>query len=136
MDKEIKYRKGFKYQLAKEYNTKLDLLGYTIDTQFIKLTPIGVLLIRSGYAWDGPSGPTRDSKNSMRGSLEHDVLYQLMRMELLPQETRKYADERLEYVCREDGMGEFRANLWHFGVDRFAVGAADPKSLKEIITAP
>lgn len=136
MDRQIKYREGFKYQLAEDYKTKLNLIGYTIDIQFIKLTSIGVLLIRSGYAWDGPSGPTIDTKDSMRGSLEHDVLYQLMRMKLLPQEVREYADDRLEYVCEEDGMGRFRANLWNFGVDRFAAGAADPESLKEIITAP
>ena len=136
MNKQIKYRKGFKYQLAEDYKTKLNLIGYTIDIQFIKLTPIGVLLIRSGYAWDGPSGPTIDTKDSMRGSLEHDALYQLMRMELLPQSAREYADDRLEYVCKEDGMGGFRANLWNFGVDRFAAGAASPESLKEILIAP
>lgn len=136
MDKQIKYREGFKYQLAEDYKTKLDLIGYIIDIQFIKLTSIGILTIRSGYAWDGPSGPTLDTQDSMRGSLEHDALYQLMRMELLPQSERKFADDRLEYVCKEDGMGLFRANLWNFGVDRFASGAAKPEELKAILTAP
>jgi hypothetical protein len=32
-----------------------------------------------GYAWNGPSGPTLDTRNFMRGSLVHDALYQLMR---------------------------------------------------------
>jgi len=136
MEKQIKYKEGFKYQLAEDYKTKVNLIGYTINIKFIKLTPIGILLIRSGYAWDGPSGPTIDTKDSMRGSLEHDVLYQLMRMELLPQSEREFADNRLEQTCREDGMGSFRANLWRFGVDRFAADAADPENLKEIITAP
>jgi hypothetical protein len=35
----------------------------------------GSLLIRSGYAWDGVSGPlTLDTRNVMRASLVHDAL--------------------------------------------------------------
>ena len=134
--KQIKYREGYKYQLAEIYQTKLDLIGYDIDTEFIKLTLVGVFIIRSGYAWDGASGPTLDTPDTMRGSLEHDALYQLMRMGLLPQSERKFADNRLKEICMEDGMPESRADYWHFGVRIFAGSAANPEQRKEIITAP
>ena len=132
----IKYRSGFKYQLAEDYEIKTELVGYTIDTEFIKLTPIGMLVIRSGYAWDGASGPTIDTQDSMRGSLVHDALYQLMRQELLPQEERDYADRLLAEICIQDGMSKFRANSWLFAVNEFAASAARPENKKEILTAP
>lgn len=134
--KQIKYRKGYKYQLAETYTTKLDLIGYDIDTEFIKLTLIGILTIKSGYAWDGASGPTLDTPDTMRGSLEHDALYQLMRMEFLTQSVREFADNRLKETCMEDGMPEFRADYWLFGVNTFAGPSAMPKNKREVIIAP
>lgn len=132
----IKYKKGYKYQLWETYTTQTDIVGYDIVTDFIILTPSGLLTILKFYAWDGPSGPTFDSKNFMEGSLLHDALYQLMRMGLLPQRYRKYADDRLKADCIRDGMCKFRATYVHFGVDRAAMAAADPKNLKPIFTAP
>lgn len=132
----IKYRSGYKYQLAEGYSIGLNLFRYDIHTEFINLTPAGILTIKSGYSWDGASGPTIDSKSTMRGSLEHDALYQLMRMGLLPQSARAYADDRLKRVCIEDGMSKLRARIWHFGVSRFAGFAADPSNVKKIMTAP
>ena len=133
---QIKYRDGYKYQLAEEYSAKTDVIGHTIDTQFIKLSPIGVLIVRSGYAWDGASGPAIDTKNAMRGSLEHDAFYQLLRMELLPQSERDAVDDRLESVCIEDGMSDFRASAWNVGLEVFGAAAADPKNRKKVHTAP
>lgn len=133
---QIKYREGYKYQLAEDYVITTDILGYEIDIQFIKLDKDGKLTTRSGYAWDGASGPTLDTPDSMRGSLVHDVLYQLMRMGLLPQSLRAYADKLLEDICIEDGMPEFRADYWHFAVDNFAASAADPENQRKVLTAP
>lgn len=132
----IKYRSGYKYQLAEDYTIRVELIGYSIDTQFIKLTPIGVLLIRSGYAWDGPSGPAIDSMSAMRGSLVHDAIYQLMRMALLPIGERGYSDQLLEDICLEDGMNPVRAEIWRKGVSLFAESAASPENVKEVFEAP
>ena len=58
-----------------------------------RLNTKGHLIIKRSYAWDGPSGPTIDTKNFMRGSLVHDALYQLMRHEhLSSDEWRAVAD--------------------------------------------
>jgi len=63
-----------------------------------------------GYAPDGPSGPTLDTANFMRGSLVHDTLYQLMREGLLNHNLpREAADRILQSLYREDGMLALRA---------------------------
>jgi hypothetical protein len=79
------------------------------ETDFIRLTNKGFLTIRKGYSWDGPSGPTFDTKNFMRGSLVHDVLYQLMRIQILSLQYRDFADKKLREIVIADGMNAFRA---------------------------
>ena len=96
----------------------------------------GYLIIRSGYAWDGPSGPTYDSKNTMRGSLIHDALYQLIRDGLLPFDYWKKADDELYRICRLDGMSWIRARLWIRGLRLIGGSAAKPKNKKGILIAP
>ncbi len=77
---QIRYRSGYKYQLVDDYSVKVRVKpDENISTEFIALDKDGVLKMNQGYAWDGPSGPTIDTKNFMRGSLVHDALYQLMR---------------------------------------------------------
>lgn len=132
----IKYTEGYKYQLEEEHITKTPIIGYTIDTFFIKLTPIGVLTLSKGYAWDGPSGPTFDSKTSMRGSAEHDAFYKLMRMGLIPITERFNVDQAFKATLLKDGMSPRRANIWYKGVRGFASSAADIKNKKKVITAP
>lgn len=112
MVKCIHYRSGYKYQLKRPVVVATKIRPdeeKTIDT-FIKLGTDGTLEISDTYAWDGPSGPTIDTKNFMRGSLVHDTLYQLMREGGLDKATwRKAADEELVRLCREDGMTRIRA---------------------------
>ena len=139
MENQIFYKSGYKYQLHKTYVHQLRFrppIEETVETDYIILTPDGVLTIKKGYAWDGASGPTYDSKNSMRGSLVHDVIYQLIRMQELPEGYRDEADEELFLIVLEDGMSKFRANIWLFGVENFAGFAADPDNLKPIECAP
>lgn len=129
----IRYGTGYKYQLRAGYAVRIPELAdperLPIVTDWIDLDPDGTLRIRPGYAWDGASGPTYDSKSSMRPSLVHDALYQLMRMELLDREQwRDEADAIFRRMCKEDGMWSLLASVWHFMVRRFADPAADPAS--------
>jgi hypothetical protein len=95
--------------------------------------------LKKSCAWDGPSGPTIDTKGFMRGSLVHDGLYQLMRDGLLDhEEYRKDADLLLKAICLEDGMSRFRAWYVYHGVRLFAGSAATPRPRNpvECIWAP
>ena len=99
---------GYKYEtLTSEVFQTPDIIA-EIDTEYIKISA-GMMLIKERYAWDGPSGPTFDTRTFMRGSLCHDALYQLIREGSLPKTHRKYADELLRQICIEDGMNKIRA---------------------------
>lgn len=133
----IRYYDGYKYQLACDYSIDTQIKpAADIDQPFIRLTQSGRLTVRGGYAWDGPSGPTIDSPSSMRASLVHDALYQLMRKKLIGLEHRPAADELLYRLCIEDGMWKWRAWLWRREVKRFASFAALPENDWTMHVAP
>jgi hypothetical protein len=134
----IAYKAGYKYQLKQDYTITISIQPPAdIVTPFITLTAAGELTMKSGYAWDGPSGPTIDTPNFMRGSLVHDALYQLMRERHLDRtECRDKADRILQTLCVEDGMSSPRAWLVYQAVSRFGDPAADPARDKPIRYAP
>lgn len=133
----IKYKAGYKYQLAENYRVQIGITGHTICQGPIKLTVQGFLTIKKGYAWDGPSGPAIDTKNFMRGSLVHDALYQLMRYGRLdPEKYRDTADRLLQQMCIEDGMWKLRAWWVYRAVRTFAARAATPENKRPILEAP
>lgn len=132
----MKYRAGYKYQLAETYQHQTKIVGSTCQHEYIGLNIYGMLTILKGYAWDGCSGPTIDTKDTMRGGLVHDALYQLMRVGLLDRSWREEADLTLQRICREDGMSKFRAWYYFQGVDYFAKFASNPNAEPKILTAP
>ena len=123
-----------------DYTISIDIeTEEDIEMSFIVLTSDGKLTIKNRYAWDGPSGPTIDTKSFMRGSLVHDALYQLMRERKLDYlEHREYADNLLKKICLEDGMSKFRAWYVHKAVCKFGEKNArpSPKPQDEIIYVP
>ena len=122
------YRKlrRYKYQLMADYWIQIDVKDHSVDHAVFGLTPEGVLTVKKGYAWDGPSGPTVDTKTFMRGALIHDVLYQLIRLEVLAFSYRRFADDLLKQLCLQDGMCRFRAWYVHLGVKWFGKKYAQP----------
>lgn len=142
-----------KYTLRGDALFNTGITGYDIDTQFIKLSPDSMMLIRKGYGWDGPSGPTIDSSYTMQGSLVHDAGYDLIEMGLLPMSLREKFDALLYAQCIADAKivseryptpirqiiywhAERRILLWYNAVCDFAAFAADPKNAPKILTAP
>ena len=115
----IRYRAGYKYQLVNDYRVQTNILpGYDIEAEFVQLDRTGVLTIRHGYAWDGPSGPTFDSANFMRGSLVHDALAGLLRDAYLERDKWCTAINReLRRICIEDGMSRIGAWAVFVGVE-------------------
>lgn len=132
----IHYCAGYKYQLTRQYSVRIPLAGYEFEAEYFALYRDGTLIIREGYAWDGPSGPTIDTKSFMRGSLVHDVLYQAMRMELLPRSCRQQVDRILHDICIEDGMWRWRAAYVYRLVRRYAGPAAHPDHRRRELVAP
>lgn len=135
--KSIKYRSGYEYQLSEDYTSCVPIFPVEhVDTDFIVLSVSGDLIIRRGYAWDGPSGPAFDTKNFMRGSLVHDALYQLMREGMLGREWKYRADRLLQSICIEDGMSPIRAWWVYHGVATFGTSSTLAKNEPAILTAP
>ena len=134
----IRYRSDYKYQLAEGYQIKtLIRPKAAINTDFIDLDIAGILLVKKAYAWDGPSGPVKDTPENMRASLVHDALYQLMRIKELNTRThRKTADIQFMEICKADGVSSRTANLWYRGLRRFGKPAASPENKKNIVRAP
>ena len=133
----MKYRKGYKYQVAETTWVQTDIYPEAdIDTHFVSLTKKGVLTVRDGYASDGPSGPTIDTRSSIRGAIFHDALYELMRKGLLASYWRSHADGLAYEIWIEDGMWKWRAMRWYRAISSFAGSFADPKHKKRIYTTP
>ena len=79
-----------------------------------------LLTSSAGYRWDGCSGPTVDTPTNMRAGLVHDSLYQLMRLGVLPQSARRFADREFLLIMKEDGMNWFRRTYYYLSVRLFA----------------
>ena len=130
----------YKYQLTSDYTVLIPIRPTKlINTKFIKLTKAGRLTVKTRYAWDGASGPARDTRTIMRGSLVHDALYQLMRERHVDHRVhRKSADELLRDICLADGMARARARVIYRGVRVGGAKAAKPrKKVKDkIICVP
>lgn len=134
----IRYRSGYKYQLASDYSLAISIKPpLTIATKYIRLETTGSLTIFEGYAWDGPSGPVRDTKENMRASLVHDALYQLMRLRYLSAKRYKNRADRLfQKICIIDGVSHPTAYAYYLGLKLGGEPATDPKNQKKIKRAP
>lgn len=104
----------YKYELEKSYQLMTDLQGFHGHANqhgeaMVFISPDGMLTIKVGYKWDGPSGIARDTLTFMRGSLVHDALYHLLREKVLPKTKRRYADALMRRICMQDGMNPARA---------------------------
>jgi len=136
-DKCLYFKRGYKYQTTRNYHIKLDVVPYTpIKLPFIEMDMTGLTAIFAGYAWNGASGPTWDTLNSMIGALIHDVGYQLIRLGLIAPEYKEYFDQILHDICTEDGMLKIRADYWRWAVLKFGAGSTKPSAEPKEEIAP
>ena len=132
----MKYRSGYKYQLARAFDVQTSIIPPTVlVSEFMVMDRNGLLIVNAGYAWDGATC-FPDMKSIMRGSLIHDALYQLMREGLLPSHWKDSADEELRRACVHDGMSKWLAQAVYLAVQKFGKLATDPRNKKPEITAP
>jgi hypothetical protein len=124
------FAQKFKYLLTQPYALTLPIKPVSkIQYGHVLLEKTGVLVIQRGYLWDGPSGPSFDTENFMRGSLVHDALYLLMRENKLDISYRKTADQILHDICIEDGMCSLRATWVYWAVRLFGKSSATPREM-------
>ena len=135
----IVWSAGYKYQLECDafFDTPLRP-EKAIITEYVILLPDGQLIIRKGYAWNGPNFPAIHTKRTIIASLPHDALYQLIELGLLSDEDRRSCDVVLENLMDlpMDGEGWFmgivrriRATYYYAGVDLFGSKYAHNKTV-------
>ena len=129
----MKYQKKryWKYKLYEDETGPTGIiLEMAIKTEFIEMTTLGVLTVKKNYCWDGASGPTIDTKNTMVPALFHDALYQLMRMGLLDRKWRKAVDRLFYDMLRARKTWRVRARAWYKAVRK----GASKSSKYDVIT--
>ena len=114
----IYYKDGYRYQLTRDYTVFTGImLPETVAYEFFTLTADGYCKVRHGFSWDGASGPTFDSKSSMRPSLIHDCYCQAAKDGRINYKTFAPEYNRVfKEMCIEDGMWGLRASIWKAGV--------------------
>ena len=134
----IRYRAGYQYQLAEDYTVRVPIMPpEDVISHWYALTASGVLLVKKGYAWDGASGPTFDTKSSMRPSLIHDVFCQMMREGQLDYDVwQDRVNQLFKDHCIQDGMNPIRAAIWHAAVEFANAGHPDQGESNPIQEAP
>lgn len=133
----IFYKKGYKYQLFSTCVTVTNIYPPSeVDTPYINLTTEGILTVKRGYAWNGPSGPLVDTKPKQRASLNHDAFYQLFRQGLVNRNNAKKADRLFKKQSIEDGIVPWRAHLWYLALRKFGGASRSERNARAIHRAP
>jgi len=120
-----KYGAGYKYQLKDEVRHRL-WLDMGLDTkgnQFVCIEG-GYLIIKPGYAWDGPSGPVIDRGSTMYPSLIHDALYQLIREGHMHIRYRDRCDKEFALLCKNRGVWSIWTRGYYRTLKAFGKSAA------------
>lgn len=133
----IAYKKGFTKQICQPaFYASGIAIPKRIVTDFCVVSKKGDIWIKEGYAWNGASGPTIDTKKTECLSLFHDLWYQLIRLGLLPESYRKEGDKMLYALGRRDGMWKLRVWYWYRGVRWQGGGSAQIGTEQLIQYAP
>ena len=135
ISRNVFYRKGFKYQLTQVCIFQSSVYPpRNIITPFYEIHSNGIIIAKIGYAYDGASGPTFDSRCSMRPALGHDVVYQAMREGLLDWHFKTAIDDNFYEWLIEDGMWKWRAQRWYDAVSKF--GGTEKENPYKEFSAP
>lgn len=86
--------------------------------RLISLSANGVISIKDGYVWDGATCAI-DTADFILGSLVHDALYHLIRVNAVPASMRLNADKTLCILLKKAGMSWFRRMYVYYMVRLF-----------------
>jgi hypothetical protein len=133
-----------KYELIKTQNLVIPNKEFSQQARaYLRANPVpvlkdyieiknGIMSFEVGYRWDGCSGPTWDTAATMEASLAHDGLYQLMRLAILAQNFKDFADRWFLELMLIDGAWRIRAYTFYNGVKYLGAKycALDPIAIK------
>jgi hypothetical protein len=132
----LHYQKGYKYQITRDISVQTKIKpSLFLSTSFISLDTDGLLTCYRGYAWDGAT-MCPDFDWIIRGSMFHDAGYQLMRLEMVSQQSKLLWDELLKDCCLEDGAWKWQAAIVEAAVNKFGGKGASPNSRRQELVAP
>lgn len=135
------------YKISKTFSIEVPfesglLPGQVVANEFIRLECIDaetvLITAKAGYAWDGASGAV-NTESWIIASLIHDILYQLMREQLLGRSLRKQADLAMYYFLKKSMIrgnyfsrrwGAARAKLSYETVRKFGAKHTKPRKVK------
>ena len=143
------------YQLTASYMfdaSSFGVVGHSFNHYDSALAKNGIVLLKQGFTWDGPSGPAIDTPDLMRASALHDFGYRSIRRLLLPVSMRRPFDMILRAVHGNDSGASdgidlrgmelpwysrafHRARNWWVwaAVRDFGAGSAEPGSEEEYV---
>lgn len=131
------FKRGYKYQTTRTYYIELHVTPFApIELPFVRMNMQGRTFIWAGYAWNGASGPTIDTLDSMITSLVHDLGYQLIRLGLIDPSYKTYFDKLLVVIGIEDGMLVLRVEGWKVAVELFGGSSCRPSAEPKEEVAP
>lgn len=149
-----------KYDLPEPCSRMTAIYGYDIDTHRIRLTPDGMMTLKQHFTWNGASGPTFDTIDTISPSAWHDGGYELIQLGFLPPEYKEYFDgllyldmlrtgkiiaekeaaklpkiARATYIAFRQRAIKNRAYAWFQAVSAFGGSACKPEN-NPILEAP
>ncbi len=134
----LKYKANYKYQVKNRAGMVFEMKfrpPIAIINRWYSFDARGSLFVAEGYAWNGASGPTFDTKAAVYASLPHDVIYQMMRRGELDIHYRKVADQEFRRMLVARGMSRFRATYWYYALRWAGRKAALPESIQPVLEA-
>lgn len=121
--------KSYRFQVAED--TELELINDIPNIEFDWFSVNNKKIqIKKGYAWDGASGPTINTKDTIKAYLIHDCLYQAMRLGIVDESNRKTADKELRDQMIKAGCWKIRAYIWYIMVRLFGTSSAKKGNLQ------
>jgi hypothetical protein len=112
---------GSSKKLHSIFTFQIPAPGYSGDYETIEFDKKGNVTVFPGFSWDGASGPTIDTPDTVCAALGHDVVYKLMGQRLLPSTYKDYADKWFYDRLIKDGVLSFRAFAWYKAVQLFGI---------------
>jgi hypothetical protein len=114
----IQYLNGYKFKLYKDYTIQTTIIGINVSSTEFNLRSSGELTIYKNFAWNGATNWI-DTNETIRATLVHDVLYQLIRDNYIPREQRILCDKLFYRILIEDKCNKIIAKLMYFAVKKF-----------------